>query len=172
MAAERIAPIDVWELARGRETRQGDIDVHRMPRLAGQLVDAADRLRFRFTGAIDERGRPAARLELDGTMHAVCDRCGQPVAVPISERAQFYFVAAEEDLARLPIDETSEEALLGSQRFDLAALIEDQAILALPISPRHDRCAAAARDEGARAPEEGTQRPFLALAGLKKKDGH
>jgi uncharacterized protein len=42
----------------------------------------------------------------------------------------------------LPIDDAPDEPLLGSRRFDVAALVEEQAILALPISPRHAACTA------------------------------
>jgi len=159
---------DVWELARRRATLEGELELGDLPRLAEELADGDGALRYRLNGLIDERGRAAAWLELDGRVQARCDRCGGPVEVPIRERALFYFVADEAELARLPIEDSPEEPLLGSHRFDLVSLVEDQAILTLPISPRHDDCAAPALDDAGPRADGETHRPFEALAALKR----
>jgi uncharacterized protein len=159
---------DVWDLARRGASLEGELALASLPRLAAQLADAGGTLRYRLSGFVDDRGRPSARLEVDGVVSARCDRCGGPVAVPVGERASFFFVADETALNALPIDEAEEEPLLGSQRFDVVALVEDQAILALPISPRHDHCAGPVLDGGAEAAVEA-RHPFAVLAALKKK---
>ena len=162
---------DVWELSRRQGSVEGELALADAPRLAGQLADVDGALRYRMSGMVDGLGRPAARLRVQGRMRARCDRCGGSVEVPMDEEAQFFFVADEEELGRLPIDESPEEPLLGSHRFDVAGLVEDQAILALPISPRHDDCAAAAPAEAVRGAEGEMHRPFQALAALKKPRG-
>ena len=48
--------------------------------------------------------------------------------------------------------------------------IEDEAILSLPLVPRHDDCASPLAGEGEPAPER-RQSPFAALAGLKRGHG-
>jgi len=168
MAKERVGPVDVWELSRQRGSVAGELALADAPRLRSQLADADGALRFQFSGLRDRLGRPAATLEVQGTVRARCDRCSGPVELPIRELAQFHFVSEERELGSLPIDESDEEALLGSHRFDLASLVEDQAILALPISPRHEHCAAPeALDERPLA-ERPAHRPFASLADLKK----
>jgi uncharacterized protein len=169
MAKAPIETCDVWELARQRRELGGELPLAQAERLVSELFDAAGVLRFRLRGYVDQRGRTAAALELNGTVRARCDRCGGPVEVPIAERALFYFVADEAELASLPIDDAPDEPLLGARRFDVAGLVEDQAILALPISPRHADCAAPTlADEG--PPAEGpSRRPFAALAELKRR---
>lgn len=159
---------DVWELSRQRGSVQGELALGEARRLAAQLADTVGALAYRFSGLVDELGRPAAVLEVRGRVRARCDRCGAAVEIPIDERARFFFVAEERELGRLPIDESPEEPLAGSRRFDVEALVEDQAILALPISPRHEDCVASlptAADQGSRAE---THRPFEALVALKK----
>lgn len=168
MSGAAVEPCDVWELSRRLGVVQGQLAVKDAPRLAGQLADDTGALHYRFSGLVDELGRPAARLELQGRVLARCDRCGGPVEVAIDERPQFFFVADEEELDKLPIDQSPEEPLLGSRRFDLAALVEDQAILALPISPRHDDCALRGQPEAEQGLDGETHRPFEALAALKK----
>ena len=169
--SDPIERCDVWELARRGRAVEGELAVKDAERLLEQLADGGGTLHFRFSGLIDERGRAGARLDLDGTVHAICDRCGGPVAVEIRERTQFYFVDDEGELGRLPIDDSPEEPLLGSHGFDLGALVEDQAILAMPISPRHVECAVSNADAAGLRPDGETRRPFEVLAGLKKPKG-
>jgi len=168
MIAEAVRFCDVWALAQKGGRAQGELALRQLPRLAAELVDTEGSLQYRLEGLIDDRGRAAARFEVDGVVNVRCDRCGESVQLPIHEGAQFFFVADEDELAGLPIDESPQEPLLGSDRFDLAALVEDQVILALPISPRHDHCSGpGAGAEDARGPAE-TRRPFAVLAALKR----
>lgn len=168
MTTDRADFCDVWELSRRRGTVDGELPLKDAPRLAERLAETAGALCFRLRGLVDELGRPAAVLQVEGRVRACCDRCGGPVDLLIDEQARFFFVADEEELGRLPIDETPEEPLLGSRRFDVAALVEDQAILALPISPRHDDCASPATAEADAGPDGERHRPFEALAALRK----
>ena len=168
MATDHVQSCDVWELSRRRGSIEGELALKDAPRLAEQLADTAGAMRYRLQGLVDGLGRPAVALQVQGPVRARCDRCGGPVEVCIDERAQFFFVADEAELGTLPIDESPEEPLLGSRDFDVGALVEDQAILALPISPRHDDCAAPAPAERQAGPEGDTHRPFEALAALRK----
>jgi uncharacterized protein len=166
---EQASSCDVWDLARRGGLVEGELALQQAPRLGGQLADLAGVLHYRLQGLVDELGRPAARLQVSGKVRARCDRCGAPVEVAIDERAGFHFVADEAELGRLPIEPSDEEPLLGSRSFDVAALVEDQAILALPISPRHEDCGSAPPPgEAERRPTPQTHRPFEALASLKK----
>ena len=168
MTTDRVESCDVWELSRRGGSIEGELALKDAPRLAEQLADTAGALRYRLRGRVDGLGRPAAALQVEGRVRSRCDRCGGAVEVHIDERAQFFFVADEKELGTLPIDESPEEPLLGSRRFDVAALVEDQAILALPISPRHDDCAAAAPAEPEAGSDGDAHRPFEALAALRK----
>lgn len=169
MTTDPAACCDVWELARRAGSVEGEIALGDAPRLAELLADADGALRYRMDGLIDPLGRPAARLDVRGTVRLRCDRCTAPLEVSVDELAQFFFVADEEELGKLPIDESPEEPMLGSRRFDVAALVEEQAILALPLSPRHDHCAAAAPAEPETTADGETHRPFEALATLTKR---
>jgi uncharacterized protein len=127
-------------------------------------------LAFEMRGYMDPRDRPSAELSFRGTALMTCDRCGTPVRLELTGSARFYFVRTEQELARIPVDESEDEPLLGSERFDLHELLEDEAILALPISPRHADCAApalATPDTGLDA--DGKPHPFAALAQLKSR---
>jgi len=163
-----VGRIDVLRLAQRREDIAGEVTERDLPRLAERL-SGASRIGFELRGGPDARGRPSARLSLGGEVGLRCDRCDTRLALPIEQEADFYFVADEAELERIPIDADEEaEPLVGSADFDLGALIEDEVVLALPISPRHDACeASAAAVEEKRAVDavsEPTRRPFADLA--------
>ncbi len=170
--------IDIYAAARSRARWAGRVPLLAMPRLCTSLTDGpGDRealLDYACRGFTDDLGRPALELRLDAVLPVRCDRCGQTLALPLTAERTFYFVETQAALAAIPIDDSPEEALLGSDQFDLAGLIEDEAILQLPISPRHAKCRAAhpgptARREAPDAPPAGERpHPFAGLAALRK----
>lgn len=160
--------VDVYELSRKRELVAGRVPLARLVRLASMLADDAGDLDYEFTGEVDERGRPGASLRVRGTLPLRCDLCGQPLALLLDAYAAFHFVADEAELEALPLEDDDErEALVGSRRFDVEALVEDEAILSVPISPRHGACSAALGDDDADE-ASGRPNPFAALARLKR----
>ncbi len=123
-------------------------------------------------------GAPETWLHLQAraTVGLVCQRCLQPMAVPLAVERRVRFVADEAEAERL--DEASEDDVLALPprgRLDLPALVEDELILALPLVPRHETCPQPlplpAEDPVADAAEaEDRPRPFAALARLRKGD--
>ncbi len=163
--------VDVFELARTGVVVEGRLPIRELRRLNVELIDAAGAIDYRFQGRVDELGRPAAELHVAGSLPLRCDRCAEAVAIPIDRRTAFFFVEQEADLASLPVTvEDDPEPLLGSAQFDLEALIEDEAILAIPLSPRHDKCPV--KDgQSARSGSPGAPKPFAELEGLLRKNG-
>ncbi len=174
--------VDVFDLAEGGQVRAGEVRLDALPRLAqSQLPQAAlatplRPIAFRFEGFVDDLRRPSAHLSLNGEIDLGCDRCGKPLRWSLATQARYFFVRTETELGNLPVDEAEEEPLLGSTRFDLRELIEDEAILALPMSPRHDACepdlalaptAVAAAGASKDAPER--PHPFAQLEKLKSR---
>lgn len=172
MSREPVSPryLDVFELARTQATVRGRLPLAAMTRLADSLAGGSGELEYTLKGDLDDRGRPAARLSVSGTVQLVCDRCGSAVPFGLECESHYYFVRTEQELSRIPVDDSPDEPLLGSTRFDLHELIEDEAILALPISPRHDACQPAPEPRAETA-EGNPQRPhpFAALAKLKSR---
>lgn len=132
--------VDVQAQARAGVVWQGALAVASLPRLAASLRDTAGAIDVGLRWDLDRRGRAQLQLRLGGVMPLVCDRCGKGVDYPLAVDRPFFFVGSERELAAIAIDDSPEEALLGSASFDWMELVEDEAILELPISPRHDRC--------------------------------
>jgi len=159
--------LDVFDLARSADTRSGSLALAVLPRLAASLVSTEGSVAWSVRGATDTLGRPALTLDLAAPLALRCDRCGGRLDLNLAVSRNFFFVSDEAALAAIPVDDAPEEALLGSTHFDLAGLIEDEAILQLPISPRHARqrdCRPAV-PLGSAAQER--PHPFAQLAGLR-----
>lgn len=97
-----------------------------------------------------------------------CQRCLQPVEVPLKIESNFLFVHGEDAAAQLDAD-SDDDVLALTRALDLRELIEDELLLALPIVPRHEVC-----PEPLPVPldpqeaADAKPNPFAALAGLKR----
>ncbi|HEX7891583.1 MAG TPA: YceD family protein [Ramlibacter sp.] len=109
-------------------------------------------------------------VEADASVPLVCQRCLQAVDVPLSVDRSFRFVA-DEATAAAEDDEAEEDLLALSRSFDLVELVEDELLMELPLSPRHDVCPEAvkmsAEDPGFEAAGAEKVHPFAVLGRLK-----
>ena len=157
--------IDIFELARTSGAVEGQLPLG-AERLRASLRLASGAIDFRLQGRMDEFGRPSVRLSIRGDLPLTCDRCAGPLDLHVEHESTFYFVHDESELAALPVSADEEsEPLLGSDRFDVTALVEDEAILCIPVSPRHDACPVSTDGAQSRRTRE-VQNPFAALPDL------
>jgi uncharacterized protein len=119
-------------------------------------------------------GAPETWLHLQAHARVVlpCQRCLQPMALPLHAVRSIRFVDGEAEAERLD-EELDDDVLALPARggVDALALVEDELIFALPLVPRHDVCPEAlpVPPDAARAPEaDAVPHPFAALAALKR----
>jgi uncharacterized protein len=168
MSPARSAVIDVFELARERRSVEGEIPVESLPRLAASLLRHDGVLAYAIRGEVDDRGHPGAEMRLSADLSLECQRCNQELVYPLRRDARFRFVDSEYELNALPIEEDEVDAVVGSRHMDVVAWVEDEAILSLPLVPRHDHCVPdIAQSAGEGGKEVERPNPFAALAGLK-----
>lgn len=109
----------------------------------------------------------ALALELPLT----CQRCLGPVDMAIAFEREFRFVATEE-LAAIEDEESEEDVLVLSRNFDLQALVEDEILMSLPSTPKHEICPVSVKlqvaDPDFVEPEGEKTNPFAVLGQLKK----
>ncbi len=138
----------------------------------------ADRpVRWRVVGQM--RGsagslQPWLQLTADVALPLTCQRCLEQVDEQLTVDRWFRFVADEEQAERE--DEASEEDVLAlDPAFDVAALVEDELLMEVPLVPRHTVCPhevpMAAVDPDFERAEADKPHPFGALASLKHKPG-
>jgi len=167
MNPESSRACDVYDLARRGSVVEGELGAGELPRLTVSLARPDAALAYRIEGYLDDRGRPCAQLHLTGDLELECQRCNSPLSFQLKREQRFLFVASEEELNALPIESDEEvEPIVGSRSMDLAQWIEDEAILSLPLVPRHEDCHPRV-PAGAAGAEPERRNPFAVLAGLK-----
>ncbi len=149
-ARESLAPkVDPVQFARRRQVVEGQTPFTLMARLvsAGVAADAAadGAVAWRIEGSVgqDDLGRQRdfllARTRFAPVMS--CSRCLGPVQLPeIASETRFRLAASEAQAEREDREAETVEVIAATPVLDLAALVEDEAILALPMAPAHEIC--------------------------------
>jgi uncharacterized protein len=108
-------------------------------------------------------------LKAGAALALTCQRCLQPVEVPVSVERSFRFVA-DEQTAAAEDDESEEDVLALSRSFDVVELVEDELLMELPLAPRHETCPPVhlvVEDEGFEGSSARHENPFAVLGQLK-----
>lgn len=162
--------IDAFEFCRQGERREGELPVAQLPRLAKETVDASGVLLWSLQGGRNQHGHPQLTMTVRGNVSLTCQRCLQPYRFDIDSSAILILAqdeASANEMDALLADEGDEvEVVVGSRAMEVAGLIEDDALLALPLSPRHEVCPDP--DAIPRAPAEEKISPFSVLKDLKR----
>ncbi len=140
-----------------------------------QGLGAEAPLRYEATGSLrsDAAGMDEVWLHLkaEAVLPLTCQRCLGPVDAEVAFDREFRFVATEE-LAAVEDEESEEDVLVLSRNFDLAELVEDELLMALPVSPKHDVCPQPVKLQAADADfvdaPDVKPNPFAVLEQLKK----
>jgi len=113
---------------------------------------------------------PWLHVQADVLLPMACQRCLASVDVPLEVNRWFRFVA-DEATAEIEDEDADEDVLVASREFDLRALIEDELLMAIPVTPRHDVCpepvSLSVKDEGFDLAEEARPNPFAVLGALR-----
>lgn len=176
MPAGPTKRFDPERLAAQGDALTGTLATDSMPRLRDMLVSGD-------TSQVDVELRAyrddAKRLLLEGRASAnldlACQRCMEPVTLPVDASIALAVVADEESARQLPA-QLDPLLLEHGEEADLSRIVEDELILALPAVPRHaniEDCGERAR-YGAEAADEfdGSVRrenPFALLKTLKNR---
>ncbi|MBV8048160.1 MAG: DUF177 domain-containing protein [Paludibacterium sp.] len=132
-------------------------------RVLSELAEASGEVDWALTGFIDALGRPALRIVLSVAVSVPCGRCVQPLAVDLAADSVITLFNSEDKLeAAVEVDETL-DAIMAEPELDVLALIEDEIIMGLPLSPLHDDCGT----EHLERAKADKPNPFAVLAALK-----
>lgn len=145
-------------------------------RLRAELVDPAENLMVRWKAVGQGRAGPDGavvswlHLTADVLAPLVCQRCLSPVDVPLHVD-RWYRFAADEATAAAEDEEAEEDVLVASRDFDLHELIEDELLMEIPVTPRHEACPEPTRlsavDPDFEAAEAERPNPFAVLGALR-----
>jgi uncharacterized protein len=160
--------VDADVCARAGSTFERHFSVAQLPRLQEAGAQDGSRIDVRMRFSMFD-GRPAVDGTLSGTVSLRCQRCLQPVAVPVEE--QFQVILVQQESADEPGG--YEPVIADAARFDVRWLAEEQALLSLPLVPLHGpgECdeATVPPPEAEQGAKPGTQKPFQNLRDLLEK---
>ena len=154
----RAGTIDGPWFAKAREVVTGVLAIRDLPRLAEMGCEAAT-LQYAVRGEGAD-GRATLTVEASGTLQLACQRCLGALELPLAVTSVLELADSE---AEIDAADDERDRVLASKAMDVAALVEDEVILALPMVPMHASCGTAV----AHGAGDGRS-PFAALAGLQE----
>jgi len=170
--------LDVAGFAAAAATLSADDPVAKYGRLVEELAMPASDAIVHWEAAGEQRAgadggeAPWLHLLAATTVPLVCQRCLSPVDTPVHVDRWFRFVADEETAAAQD-EESEEDLLVASRDFDLHALIEDELLMEIPVTPLHEVCPTpvklSASDEEFEAAERERDNPFAVLGTLRSR---
>ena len=166
-AASVGACVDADVCARAGSVIERHFSAADLTRLAEAGALEGSELDVRFVFSLFD-GHPAIAGSLLGTLVLTCQRCMKPVRVSMDDEFQVLVVREERS------DEPGgyEPVTADPARLDLRWLVEDQALLALPLVPMHaETCSETEASEESDDEDEVRQKPFQNLrAMLRDRD--
>lgn len=159
--------IDAFEFCRLKERREGRIDVADLPRLGIDCADKSGQLSWSLQGGPGKLDFAQLTLAVSGTVQLMCQRCLTPFSYEIATESVLMLAQNEERADEMDalLDDDTIDVIVASKTLNVLDLVEDEALLALPLSPKHAVCPEATQLEVLNSKKES---PFAALKGLKQ----
>lgn len=160
--------LDAQQLSRAQQRLGGRVALALFERLAAECR-SADGVEWSLAGSVGAEGACWLTLAVSVDAMLQCQRCLGDVQFDVRSESRFRLVFAGEAWGDEDLDDDSFEALELDGPLDLAALVEDEVLLALPAVPLHQQCEAPAI-AGVSEQETTSAKPspFAVLGQLKR----
>jgi uncharacterized protein len=158
--------IDAFEFCRINGSREGTMPVAEMTRLTKDCFDSSGTIHWRIDGSVaGKTGYPQMTLSVSGAVQLTCQRCLSPFSYEIDSSTVLVLAKDDEHADEIDelIDDEAIDVIVGTRAMNVADLIEDEALLALPFVPKHDVCPDSTLVDIAATEKKS---PFAALKGL------
>lgn len=133
-------------------------------RLHDLLASREGGISFRLEGYRGRQGESLLQLEVSGELPLACQRCLETVPFDLEIDNLLQLVPEGAELSQDELEDDTRDFLPVARELDVAELVEDEILLALPVAPRHERCGLPGSTDAA-----DRVNPFAALVGLKGK---
>lgn len=155
--------LDSIEFARQSRKLTGVIAISALARLHDQIVDRDGEFSVSLRGECDDGKRTWLILDVEGRLILQCQRCLAGVGFAVNLTSRLELIADGQPWPDDELNEDDWDAIAADPALDIASLVEDEVILALPLAPVHEDCVPPVAD-GNRLESS----PFAALNVLKK----
>ena len=146
----------------------GDLKTLDPDKLPPDWRDAVVEGQLSFGFADAQQGLPALKGMVAVTIDAVCQRCLEPMQLPLGAELRLLFTDAEIDAG---YSEEFEVWEMEEERLRPLDLVEEVLIMSMPISALHvDDAVCVEPDTDEEASEQGTTRPFADLKSQMEND--
>ncbi|MFY9329025.1 MAG: YceD family protein [Georgfuchsia sp.] len=156
--------IDGAEFARHGNRASGSVAVADLSRVAEYLANSDGMLDCVVQGASsdEDSGHLELRLTIGGELQLRCQRCLEAMWFPLRLDKCLWLVMPGAEWPEEEVEDEGFDAIEASEEMALGSLIEDEILLALPISPRHEICGTPKRKD-----TKQDASPFAVLRKLK-----
>jgi uncharacterized protein len=171
MSAALPESVDAWRMVASRRRFEGELPLGSLPRLRDSLASDEGTVRYRLEFGRDEMNVAFLKLDAEAELPLVCQRSLETFRLPVVVDERLGLIAREADEAALTAG--YEPLLVESGELNLADVIEDELILAVPVvpvAPGSEDKSGYSTDPDPRAGEQEKPSPFAALAQLKRKN--
>jgi uncharacterized protein len=158
-----LATADAGRVLRGR------IKLASMQRLLTALTSSDGDFQVYLELGKDPDGTRYMRGTIQGAVGLQCQRCLEPMSLPLDIGFRLGIIREQQALNALP--ERYEPLLVGAEPMCLADIVSDEVLLALPLVPAHadsEKCHEFVRDYKPSQPDK-RDGPFAVLAELQQK---
>ena len=143
----------------------GTVSLDDLPRLAEAGIGIVDSGSAAFDFRRDEEARYVVAVSVEAKVVMQCQRCLSDMEVPITTASLMACVWTDEEAASLP---AAYEPLLVEDATDLSDIVEEEILLAIPVSPLHEaECKSAAQQAALEAHAEDSEM----VEGIAERDG-
>lgn len=125
------------EFARAGLVCAGAFQVAAMVRLQEQLARPVGSIDFEVLGELTDKGHEALVLKVSGMLWLNCQRCLEALPVSVSSSRRIVFALKPLELER-DYEDDETDVVDAVEILNVAELIEDEVLLSLPPSPKHE----------------------------------
>jgi uncharacterized protein len=167
MSAALPVRVDVARQVQARRIYEGTLPLAALRRLRGSLVADEGDVRYAIEFGRDGLGVDCLALRVEAGLPLLCQRTLERFVHPVAIDQRLGLIADESEEAALPPG--YEPLLVADGMLNLADVIEDELILALPVVPRKPGAPLEwSEHAAAEPPDVARPRPFAVLDALKK----
>lgn len=160
--------IDAFEFCRLKERHEGRIPVAKLARLSEDTADQSGDIAWVLQGGVNHLGYPQLSLSVSGEVKLICQRCLMPYSFAIQSESTLILVENEADVDAVDaqLDDETVDVICGSRTMNVLELVEDEALLSLPLSPKHEICPGETTSDAVDTKESAS--PFAVLKNIKQ----
>ncbi len=165
--------VDAWRMVSARRSFQGVLPIAALRRLGEALAGTEGTAQYELDFGRDEFGTAYLDLRVQAPLTLTCQRTLEPFVLPVTVDSRLGLIRFEREEAALP-PEVEPLLVADDGKLNLADVIEDELLLALPLIPVNPDSTLPEEVVGP-GPEEvssgegRSDNPFAVLRELKKR---